>query len=102
MTAVGDVTSSMTAEDGFDDLTGEVAVAQVRTRAPEARFGRFMSRPVSGHPDWVQVNRVDSAGHVLRGGWTYLVNMRTSKVVRATGDPDALEFNSAVRSGNTC
>lgn len=103
MTAVGDIAES-TVVEGTDttDLAGQAAIRLVRDKATEARFGRFAAQGVAGHPDWVQVNRVDREGMLLLNGWTYLVNSRTSKVVRTTSKSAELDFNSAVRSGTAC
>lgn len=104
MTVVGDIAGSTADEKTTDTVAfaGQAAIDLVRAKAAEALFGRFAARRVAGHPDWVQVNRVDREGILLSNGWTYLVNSRSGKVVRTTIRSDELDFNSAVRSGTVC
>jgi len=42
------------------------------------------------------VNRVDRGGAALKGGWTFLVNTTTRAVARTVGDPDQLDFETAM------
>jgi hypothetical protein len=87
---------------GDDDQPEAVAVALVRTRAPETVFANLIAAPVAGHQHYWQVNRVDRNGQILRGGWTFLVNVSKQIVVRTTGDPAALNFSSALKTGVQC
>jgi len=45
------------------------------------------------------VNRVDRTGRALPGGWTFLVDPPSGRVVRTGGDPDRLDFAAALRRG---
>ncbi len=74
----------------------ELAVALVREQAPETRLLPIAARPVVGHPEYQQVNRVDRAGAALKGGWTFLINTTTRRVLRTVGDPDHLDFGIAM------
>jgi hypothetical protein len=76
---------------------GELAIALVREQAKETRLLPIAARPVVGHPEYQQVNRVDRTGAALTGGWTFLVNTTTGAVVRTVGDPDELDFETAMR-----
>jgi hypothetical protein len=78
---------------------GAAAVALVRQRATETRFLPIAARPVPEHPGCFQVNRVDHTGRALPGGWTFLVDLTKRTVVRASGDPDRLDFAAALRRG---
>ncbi|WP_421845731.1 hypothetical protein [Mycobacterium sp.] len=81
------------------DAGAAAAVALVRQRAPETRFLPLAARLVPDHPGYFQVNRVDRAGRVLPNGWTFLANMTKRAVVRTSGDPDRLDFTTALRRG---
>lgn len=74
----------------------EFAIALVREQAPETRLLPIAARPVAGHPEYQQVNRVDRSGAALKGGWTFLVNTTTRTVLRTVGDPDKLDFETAM------
>jgi hypothetical protein len=65
----------------------ELAITLVRQHAPETRLLPMAARPVLGHPEYQQVNRVDRSGAALKGGWTFLVNIETRPVIRTVGDP---------------
>jgi hypothetical protein len=80
--------------DGTD--FAELAIALVRGRAPETRLLPMAARPVPGHPEYQQVNRIDRSGAALKAGWTFLVNTATRTVVRTVGDPDELDFDNAM------
>jgi hypothetical protein len=75
---------------------GDLAVLLVREQAAETRLLSIAARPVAGHPEYQQVNRVDRAGAALKGGWTFLVNTSTRTVLRTVGDPDQLDFETAM------
>ncbi|MFI9507199.1 hypothetical protein [Nocardia sp. NPDC052566] len=92
---------AVTTADTVDSI-GERAIALVREVAPDARFGAFIARQLEDHSEYVQVNRVDRQGRVLAGGWTFLVNSRSRKVVRTVGDPAHLDFKNALRRGTIC
>ena len=84
------------------DITNpaELAVAAimlVRQQALETRFMPIAARPVAGHPEYQQVNRIDGDGVALKGGWTFLVNTTTCAVLRTVGDPDELDFETAMQ-----
>jgi len=81
------------------EVTGfaELAIALVRDHAPETRLLPIVARPVADHPDYQQVNRVDRSGAALKRGWTFLVNTTTRSVLRTVGDPDDLDFETAMR-----
>jgi hypothetical protein len=74
----------------------ELAIALVRQQAPETRLLPIAARPVVGHPEYQQVNRVDRSGAALKCGWTFLVNTTTRTVLRTVGDPDDLDFKTAM------
>jgi hypothetical protein len=74
----------------------ELAITLVRQQAPETRLLPMAARPVPDHPEYQQVNRVDRSGAALKGGWTFLVNITTRAVVRTVGDPDTLDFDTAM------
>jgi hypothetical protein len=73
-----------------------LAIILVRQQAPETRLLPMAARPVAGHPEYQQVNRVDRNGAALKGGWTFLVNTTTRTVARTVGDPDELDFETAM------
>ncbi len=75
----------------------EQAIMLVREQAPETRLLPIAARPITGHPDYQQVNRVDRSGGALKGGWTFLVNNTTQTVLRTVGDPDRLDFEIAMK-----
>ena len=75
----------------------EQAIMLVHEQAPETRLLPIATRPITGHPEYVQVNRVDRSGAPLKGGWTFLVNTTTRIVLRTVGDPDQLDFETAMR-----
>ena len=81
------------------EVTGfaELAIALVRDHAPETRLLPIVASPVADHPDYQQVNRVDRSGAALKRGWTFLVNTTTRSVLRTVGDPDDLDFETAMR-----
>ena len=80
------------------DITdsAQLAINLVREHAPETRLLPMAARPVAGHPEYQQVNRVDRSGAALKGGWTFLVNTTTRAVARTVGDPDQLDFETAM------
>ena len=80
------------------DITelADLAVLLVREQAAETRLLPIAARPVANHPEYQQVNRVDRAGATLKGGWTFLVNTSTRTVLRTVGDPDQLDFDTAM------
>jgi hypothetical protein len=85
-------------DDGTDPAELAItAMALVREQAPETRLLRMAARPVAGHPEYQQVNRIGRDGVTLKGGWTFLVNTTTRTVVRTVGDPDELDFETAMR-----
>jgi hypothetical protein len=69
----------------------------VRRQAPETRVLPMAARPVPDHPEYQQVNRIGRDGRALKGGWTFLVNLATRSVVRTVGDPDQLDFETAMQ-----
>ena len=73
------------------------AIMLVRQQAPETRFLPIAARPVAGHPEYQQVNRIGGDGAALKGGWTFLVNTATRAVLRTVGDPDDLDFETAMQ-----
>jgi hypothetical protein len=73
------------------------AIALVREQAPETRLLPIAARPVADHPEYQQVNRIGRDGVALKGGWTFLVNTTTRTVLRTVGDPDELDFETAMR-----
>jgi hypothetical protein len=77
------------------DITdpAQLAIILVREQAPETRLLPIAARPVAGHPEY---QRVDRDGAALKGGWTFLVNTTTRAVVRTVGDPDELDFETAM------
>ncbi|HUO38526.1 MAG TPA: hypothetical protein VMU34_12130 [Mycobacterium sp.] len=83
----------------YDHITdpAELAVMLVRRRAPETRLLPIAARPVADHSEYQQVNRIGRDGAALKGGWTFLVNTRTRTVLRTVGDPDELDFETAMR-----
>jgi hypothetical protein len=87
-----------TEAEGDIDITdpAKLAIILVREQAPETRLLPIAARPVAGHPEYQQVNRVDRDGAALKGGWTFLVNTTTRAVVRTVGDPDELDFETAM------
>ena len=74
----------------------ELAIMLVHEQAPETRLLPIAARPITGHPEYMQVNRVDRSGTALRGGWTFLVDTTTRLVLRTVGDPDELDFETAM------
>ena len=74
----------------------DLAVLLVREQAAETRLLPIAARPVADHPEYQQVNRVDRAGAALKCGWTFLVNTSTRTVLRTVGDPDQLDFETAM------
>jgi len=80
------------------DNTGfaELAIALVREQAPETRLLPIAARPVVGHPEYQQVNRIGRDGAALKRGWTFLVNTTTQTVLRTVGDPEKLDFETAM------
>ncbi|HEY5857756.1 MAG TPA: hypothetical protein VIW24_27900 [Aldersonia sp.] len=85
-----------------EDPEAGASITLVHERAPDARFGRFVSRPIPGQPDYRQVNRVEGHGLILTNGWTFLVNIRTRTVTRTVCDPNALDFKDAQKRGTAC
>ncbi|MBV8315265.1 MAG: hypothetical protein JOZ53_10035 [Planctomycetaceae bacterium] len=83
----------------YDDITdpAELAVMLVRRQAPETRLLPIAARPVADHSEYQQVNRIGRDGVPLKGGWTFLVNTRIRTVLRTVGDPDELDFETAMR-----
>ena len=75
----------------------ELAIMLVHEQAPETRLLPIATRPITGHPEYVQVDRVDRSGIALKGGWTFLVNTTTRIVLRTVGDPDELDLETAMR-----
>ncbi len=75
----------------------ELAIMLVRAQAPETRLLPIAARLIADHPEYVQVNRVDRSGNALKDGWTFLVNTTTQSVLRTVGDPDELDFETAMR-----
>jgi hypothetical protein len=73
------------------------ALALVREQAPETRLLPIAARQVANHPEYQQVNRIGRDGAALKRGWTFLVNTTTRAVVRTVGDPDELDFETAMR-----
>ena len=94
-----EVTDSMSIETVDTRARAAAAVALVRHRAPETRFLPIAARPVPDRRGYFQVNRVDRTGRALPGGWTFLVDLTKRSVVRASGDPDRLDFAAALRRG---
>ncbi|MEU1204078.1 hypothetical protein [Nocardia sp. NPDC005825] len=84
-----------------EDVAAE-AIALVRIKAPDSRFGTFVARHPAGGGKYIQVNRVNGEGMVLVGGWTFLVDLTKRVVVRTAVDPDSYDPKSAVRQGTTC
>ncbi|WP_330180259.1 hypothetical protein OHB26_28090 [Nocardia sp. NBC_01503] len=84
------------------DTELESAIALVRTKAPETRFGRLSARRPANGGKYIQVNRVDAAGLVLPSGWTFLVDTAKETVVRTAVDPENFDPKYAVRHGMAC
>lgn len=78
------------------------AIELVRAKAPETRFGRLTARRVPDSAKYIQVNRTDSVGVVLTGGWTFLVDLAKQTVVRTAVDPENFDTRAAVRLGTVC
>ncbi|MFB8003463.1 hypothetical protein [Nocardia sp. NPDC056000] len=95
-------TQTQTAPALISDTDVESAIALVRAKAPETRFGRFTARRPANGGKYIQVNRVDADGLVLPNGWTFLVDLSAQKVVRVAVDPENFDPKSAVRHGMTC
>ncbi|MGV9408971.1 hypothetical protein ACWDOP_03570 [Nocardia sp. NPDC003693] len=85
----------------LSEIDASAAIALVRSKAPETRFGRFTARrPDNGK--YVQVNRIDANGTVLSGGWTFLVDTAKQVVVRTAVNPESFDTRAAVRQGTVC
>ena len=74
----------------------QLAVTLVREHARETRLLPIAARPIADHPEYQQVNRVDRDGAAVKNGWTFLVNTTTHTVLRTVGDPDNLDFETAI------
>jgi hypothetical protein len=66
-------------------------------QAAETRLLPIAARTVAAHPEYQQVNRVGRDGVGLKGGWIFLVNTTTHVALRTVGDPEKLDFETAMR-----
>ncbi|WP_067821714.1 hypothetical protein [Nocardia inohanensis] len=94
------IETAAVAEDLGDQAAA--AIALVRAKAQDARFGAFAARRPSQGGKYIQVNRVDSNGHILAGGWTFLVDLAKQTVVRTVVTPESFDTKAAVRNGRFC
>ncbi|MGB3676818.1 MAG: hypothetical protein WA988_20505 [Candidatus Nanopelagicales bacterium] len=94
----------MTIEQTTAKTAADTAIALVRAKAPDARFGRFAANTIEGEPDYLQVTRVDKTGLPLANGWTFLVNTGTQVVTRTVANQQSLghDFKEALRKGMRC